>query len=96
MFLCSICKRYALTNGVLYYLSVSISQTLVVDIGIGDEIQVKVNDCDTPTQVKEKILDAYYKNQAYSTRPLASDYNLGTSAHTQTYISLSLSMFVLQ
>lgn len=64
----------------------------------GDQIQVKVNDCDTPTQVKEKILDAYYKNQAYSTRPTASDYDLGKldSALNLIFLVLYLSMQVFR
>lgn len=33
--------------------------------------------CDTITQVKEKILDAVYKNVPYSQRPRAVDMDLG-------------------
>lgn len=33
--------------------------------------------CDTITQVKEKILDAIYKNVPYSQRPRAVDMDLG-------------------
>ncbi|CAB1427975.1 unnamed protein product [Pleuronectes platessa] len=40
------------------------------------EIPVKVLNCDTITQVKEKILDAVYKNMPYSQRPRASDMDL--------------------
>ena len=43
----------------------------------GEKIQCRVLDCDTPTQVKEKILDMIYKNQAYSIRPIAADFHLG-------------------
>ena len=39
---------------------------------------VKVLDCDTVTQVKEKILDAIYKNQRYSDRPDKDSLDLGT------------------
>lgn len=42
------------------------------------EIPVKVLNCDTITQVKEKILDAVYKNMPYSQRPRAVDMDLGT------------------
>lgn len=42
------------------------------------EVQVKVLNCDTISQVKEKILDAIYKNVPYSHRPKASDMDLGT------------------
>lgn len=41
------------------------------------EIPVKVLNCDTITQVKEKILDAVYKNMPYSQRPKAVDMDLG-------------------
>ncbi|KAL6464230.1 hypothetical protein MHYP_G00265470 [Metynnis hypsauchen] len=40
------------------------------------EIPVKVLNCDTITQVKEKILDAIYKNIPYSQRPRAVDMDL--------------------
>ncbi|XP_035376101.1 plexin-A2-like isoform X2 [Electrophorus electricus] len=40
------------------------------------EIPVKVLNCDTITQVKEKILDAIYKNIPYSQRPCAVDMDL--------------------
>uniref|UniRef100_A0A4W5Q8D6 Plexin A2 n=1 Tax=Hucho hucho TaxID=62062 RepID=A0A4W5Q8D6_9TELE len=40
------------------------------------EIPVKVLNCDTITQVKEKILDACYKNMPYSQRPRAVDMDL--------------------
>lgn len=41
------------------------------------EIQVKVLNCDTISQVKEKILDAIYKNVPHSHRLKASDMDLG-------------------
>ncbi|CAL8402039.1 unnamed protein product, partial [Arctogadus glacialis] len=40
------------------------------------EIPVKVLNCDSLTQVKEKILDAIYKNMPYSQRPLVGDMDL--------------------
>ncbi|KAK6308309.1 hypothetical protein J4Q44_G00215800 [Coregonus suidteri] len=40
------------------------------------EIPVKVLNCDTITQVKEKILDTCYKNMPYSQRPRAVDMDL--------------------
>lgn len=40
---------------------------------------MKVLNCDTITQVKEKILDAVYKNVPYSQRPRAVDMDLGRS-----------------
>ncbi|XP_063797283.1 plexin-A1 isoform X4 [Pseudophryne corroboree] len=40
------------------------------------EIPVKVLNCDTITQVKEKLLDAVYKGVPYSQRPKAADMDL--------------------
>ncbi|KAH0630171.1 hypothetical protein JD844_012866 [Phrynosoma platyrhinos] len=40
------------------------------------EIPVKVLNCDTITQVKEKLLDAVYKGVPYSQRPKAGDMDL--------------------
>lgn len=44
------------------------------------EIPVKVLNCDTITQVKEKLLDAVYKGVPYSQRPKAGDMDLGKRA----------------
>lgn len=41
------------------------------------EVTVKCLNCDTITQVKEKLLDAVYKGSPYSQRPKASDMDLG-------------------
>lgn len=49
------------------------------------EIPVKVLNCDTITQVKEKILDAVYKNMPYSQRPRAVDMDLGKGSNTHTH-----------
>lgn len=38
---------------------------------------MKVLNCDTITQVKEKLLDAVYKGVPYSQRPKAGDMDLG-------------------
>lgn len=38
---------------------------------------VKVLDCDTISQVKEKILDAIYKNAPFSSRPRKETIDLG-------------------
>lgn len=51
------------------------------------EIAVKVLNCDTITQVKEKILDAIYKNMPYSQRPRAVDMDLGE------YLSQGIKMY---
>lgn len=48
------------------------------------EIQVKALNCDTISQVKEKILDAIYKNVPHSHRLKASDMDLGTNACLDT------------
>lgn len=45
------------------------------------EVTVKGLNCDTITQVKEKLLDAVYKGSPYSQRPKASDMDLGKT-HT--------------
>lgn len=42
-----------------------------------DKVQCKVLDCDTISQVKSKILDAVYKNTAFSLRPSVYDVDLG-------------------
>ena len=50
------------------------------DIQYGtQEHPVKVLDCDTISQVKEKVLDAVYKNAPYSSRPDKDDLDLGES-----------------
>lgn len=56
-------------------------QTIYVidpDIQFGSqEHAVKVLDCDCISQVKEKILDAIYKNAPYSSRPSRDNLDLG-------------------
>ncbi|XP_028824338.1 plexin-A1-like [Denticeps clupeoides] len=42
----------------------------------GPEVTVKCLNCDTVTQVKEKLLDAVYKGSPYSQRPKAGDMDL--------------------
>ena len=51
----------------------------------GEKTQCRVLDCDTPTQVKEKILDMIYKNQSYSIRPIAADFHLGMTLTLDSY-----------
>lgn len=46
------------------------------------EVTVKGLNCDTITQVKEKLLDAVYKGTPYSQRPKASDMDLGKDTNT--------------
>lgn len=55
------------------------------------EVQVKVLNCDTISQVKEKILDAIYKNVPYSHRPKASDMDLGMANILLTLDAFTLS-----
>lgn len=60
----------------------SVPQTLMCIPPEGDagtEVPVKVLNCDTVTQVKDKLLDAVYKGIPYSQRPQADDMDLGTS-----------------
>ncbi|XP_042873532.1 plexin A3-like isoform X1 [Penaeus japonicus] len=55
----------------------------------GDETPVKVLDCDTISQVKEKSLDAIYRSYPYSQRPRREDLDLewrtGTSGRLILY-----------
>ena len=64
-------------------------QTIYVidpDIQFGSqEHAVKVLDCDSISQVKEKILDAIYKNAPYSSRPLRDDLDLGEYKNTYCF-----------
>ncbi|UYV63082.1 plexB [Cordylochernes scorpioides] len=46
-----------------------------------EKIVCRVNDCDTISQVKNKILDAVYKNTPFSQRPSIHDVDLGTLAY---------------
>ena len=46
------------------------------DMSLLTEMSVKVLNCDTITQVKEKILDAFYKGFPYSKRPHVDDLDL--------------------
>lgn len=53
------------------------------------EHAVKVLDCDTITQVKEKILDAIYKNAPFSSRPDKEDLDLGEYFFNKCFFSSS-------
>lgn len=61
------------------------------EIDAGTEVPVKVLNCDTVTQVKDKLLDAVYKGIPYSQRPQADDMDLGTST---SYLSHSYFLFM--
>ncbi|XP_013784646.1 plexin-A2-like [Limulus polyphemus] len=53
------------------------------------ETPVKVLDCDTVSQVKEKALDAIYKNTPFSQRPEKSDLDLEWRTGTHGRLTLS-------
>lgn len=50
----------------------------------GTEVPVKVLNCDTVTQVKDKLLDAVYKGIPFSQRPQADDMDLGKGSAPPT------------
>lgn len=59
---------------------VSISQQTVFSGGLDpntENVAVKVLDCDTVSQVKEKALDTIYRAIPYSQRPRKDDLDLG-------------------
>lgn len=67
-------------NNILDLCVASLFQTLMCippEGEAGTEIPVKVLNCDTITQVKDKLLDAVYKGIPYSQRPQADDMDLG-------------------
>uniref|UniRef100_H3AR86 Plexin A4 n=1 Tax=Latimeria chalumnae TaxID=7897 RepID=H3AR86_LATCH len=77
--------RYSLSEDKLIRQQIDY-KTLVVNCENPDnennpEVPVKVLNCDTLTQVKEKILDALFKNVPYSHRPKAADMDLGRSSN---------------
>lgn len=43
-----------------------------------EEVALKMWDCDSITQAKEKILDALYRNTPVSKRPQLTDIDLGS------------------
>lgn len=55
---------------ILYFQNLYVSQD-------EDKVLCKVLDCDTISQVKSKILDAVYKNTAFTLRPSIYDVDLG-------------------
>lgn len=52
---------------------------------------VKVLDCDAISQVKEKILDAIYKNAPFSSRPPKEELDLGKTLTFSTGRSMDIS-----
>lgn len=71
------------------YVSIS-QQTMVMGIHDPntDNTPVKVLDCDTIAQVKEKALDTIYRAVSYSQRPRKEDLDLGT--HFKHYLKIVL------
>lgn len=70
-------------------------------IGVNEAqpVAAKVLDCDTITQVKEKILDQVYKGTSFSHRPHTDSVDLGENNHTclllLSYIpSIQLFLFI--
>lgn len=65
---------------ILQTVYVSISQQAVFVSGLDpntENVPVKVLDCDTISQVKEKALDTIYRATPYSQRPRKDDLDLG-------------------
>lgn len=59
--------------------------TLLLEVeGESEAVPVRVLDCDTVTQAKEKALDAIYKNTPASRRPATHDMDLEWRARTGT------------
>ena len=54
----------------------------VIETESGEEVAIKLLDCDSITQAKEKILDALYKNTPVSKRPQLTDIDLGIYMHS--------------
>lgn len=59
----------------------------------GTEVPVKVLNCDTVTQVKDKLLDAVYKGIPFSQRPQADDMDLGRCLPLSSIIPLTLAFY---
>ncbi|XP_065900650.1 plexin-A2-like isoform X2 [Dysidea avara] len=54
----------------------------------GEEIPIKMWECDTVTQAKEKILDAIYKNNPVSSRPSITEIDLELATSTELGVPL--------
>ncbi|XP_069040201.1 plexin A3 [Lepisosteus oculatus] len=72
--------RYSLSEDKLIRQQIDYKQLTLMCVPpegeVGTEIPVKVLNCDTVTQVKDKLLDAVYKGIPYSQRPQAEDMDL--------------------
>lgn len=72
---------------------VSISQQTVFVGGMDpntENVPVKVLDCDTISQVKEKALDTIYRATPYSQRPRKDDLDLGRRHNCSLYVKIFL------
>ncbi|XP_067128995.1 plexin-A2 isoform X2 [Centruroides vittatus] len=79
-------------RGMTVYVSMSPQTAYVSGLeppGENIETPVKVLDCDTISQVKEKALDAIYKNTPFSQRPSKDDLDLEWRTGTSGRITLS-------
>uniref|UniRef100_A0A8C1LFP3 Plexin-B1 n=1 Tax=Cyprinus carpio TaxID=7962 RepID=A0A8C1LFP3_CYPCA len=63
--------------------------TLGIGVNETQPVAAKVLDCDTITQVKEKILDQVYKGTSYSHRPLADSVDLEWRSGVAGHLILS-------
>ncbi|XP_062855302.1 plexin A3 [Trichomycterus rosablanca] len=72
--------RYSLSEDKLIRQQIDYKQLTLMcippEVDAGTEVPVKVLNCDTVTQVKDKLLDAVYKGIPYSQRPQADDMDL--------------------
>jgi hypothetical protein len=69
------------TIEIFYYFFYQIVYVTQVEDGkshlIPTPVPIKVLSCDSITQVKEKIVDHFYKNTPFSKRPSIEDFDLG-------------------
>ncbi|XP_077985088.1 plexin-B-like [Glandiceps talaboti] len=71
--------KYSLTNDLLLKQvveAVPLNINIVTEWDGDSDLEVKVLDIDTISQVKEKILDVMYKNTRYSRRPVVKDIDV--------------------
>lgn len=64
---------------------------LVQGAGLSENqpLPTKVLDCDTITQVKEKLLDQVYKGTSFSHRPHSDSLDLGENFQTPAHFLLT-------
>ncbi|KAF0036067.1 hypothetical protein F2P81_011379 [Scophthalmus maximus] len=80
--------RYSLSEDKLIRQQIDYKQLTLMCIPpegeAGTEVPVKVLNCDTVTQVKDKLLDAVYKGIPFSQRPQADDMDLESLLRTSS------------